>query len=368
VPRKLISLSAAAASLAAVFAAAPAQALVVSSDATNGLQMREPDNVLNRVKVSLVNAGGGLKYRVDMPEFGGRGIGYGPGCANISSPGRSDTALCNRPVAKIGQVSLGPFRDTFQVDPSFPDPINVADGGIGGDSFRLGAGNDTARGGRDDSFFGGAGNDDLAASGGRAEGGDGDDTLHAFTGANNLVGGAGDDTLTADARAGVRMIGGLGTDRFDAGGANSVIDARDGVEEQVECGKPGRVTGRRRFTRRAVIDLADTPGDADLIKGGCLSVDRAPQSEKTAAQLVSTSLKLRRGRAGVKVKCATRARCRGRVSLTVRGRSRSARFSIRGRRSATIRLGARRGNATVKLRENGEAGARTTRAALKVKR
>jgi hypothetical protein len=339
-----------------------AGALVVSSDA-NGLQIREPDNILNRVKLSLVDAGG-LKYRVEMAQFGGRGIGFGPGCSHASTQSGIDVALCDRIAPVVSQVTLGPFRDTFNVDPSFPDPIHVNDGGIGPDIFTLGAGNDISRADRLDTVLGQAGDDELTSTGGRIDGGEGNDKLHALSPTSGtMLGGPGDDTLTADPKAGSTMVGGDGTDSFDANGARGTIDARDGVSEQVSCGQgpAGRVG-------TAIIDLLDTPDDAALIAEGCLTVDRAPRGEKTAAQVVSRSLTLRRGTAGVKVRCTRGTRCGGKVSLTVKGRTSSKSYSIRGKRTSTIRLAARRGTATVRLSERGKQGPRTVRSTLKVQR
>jgi hypothetical protein len=341
--------------------ATEARALVVSSDA-NGLQIREPDNILNNVKLSLVDAGG-LKYRVEMAEFGGRGIGFGPGCIDASTSPAVDVALCDRIAPVVSQVSLGPFRDRFDVDPTFPDPIHVNDGGLGPDVFRLGAGNDVSRANRLDTVFGQAGNDVLTSTGGRIDGGDGNDTLHALSRTSGtMLGGPGDDTLTADPESGSTMVGGDGTDSFDLNGARGTIDSRDGISEPVSCGQGA---GGRLGT--AIVDLLDTPDDAALIAGGCLTVDRAPNGEKTAARLRSRSLRLRRGTVGVKVRCTSRTRCRGTLSLTVKGRTSSKRYSLKRKRTSTLRLAARRGTATVRIRERGEQGPRTVRSTLKVK-
>ena len=108
-PRKLISLSAAAASLAAVFAAAPAQALTVTSDA-GGLKLVEPGFNRADVKLALVNAGG-VKYRVETPNFGGSAITTGAGCVNQSSVGTA-VALCQRINPKVSEVKFGTGRGT----------------------------------------------------------------------------------------------------------------------------------------------------------------------------------------------------------------------------------------------------------------
>jgi hypothetical protein len=360
--RRLLGVAVGVAAVACLTGAQEARALVVSSDA-NGLQMREPDNILNRVKLSVVDSGG-LKYRVEMAQFGGRGISFGPGCTQISTLQGVDVALCDRINPVVSQVSFGPMRDTLVTDPNFPDPIHVQDGGIGPDIFSLGAGADVARADRLDTVLGQSGDDDLSTTGGRIDGGEGDDRLHALAGITGpMVGGPGNDTLTADPDASTTMTGGDGTDSFAANGARVLIDARDGISEQVSCGDG---TSRRGST--AVVDLLDTPDDAALIAQGCQTVDRAPKGERTAARLVSRSLLLRRGTTGVKVRCTTRTRCAGEVSLTVNGRSHSRTFSIKARRTATVRLATRLGTATVRISERGDKGARTVRSILKVVR
>ncbi len=257
------------------------------------------------------------------------------------------------------------MRDTLDVDPAFPDPIHVEDGGIGPDIFRLGAGADVSRADREDSVFGNGGDDQLTSTGGRVEGGDGNDVLHVL-GANAgiLVGGPGDDTLTADPESSAVMIGGDGVDRFDARGARAAIDSRDGIPEQVSCGRSGPVA-----RGVATIDLLDLPSDAELIAAGCARVDRAPRGERTAAQVVSRTLTRTRGKAALKVRCTTRARCRGTVALTAGGATATKRFSIAGTKSATVSLAARRGRrATVALGEDGIAGPRTIRTVLALRR
>jgi hypothetical protein len=359
--RRAALLGAGALAATALLGTADARALVVSSDA-NGLQMREPDNILDRVKLSLVDVGG-LKYRVEMAQFGGRGIGFGPGCTQISTQHGLDIALCERINPVVSQVTFGPMRDTLEVDPAFPDPIHVADGGIGPDIFTLGAGADVSRADRLDTIFGQGGDDQLTSFGGRVDGGEGNDRLHAAaTIAGPLVGGPGDDALTAEADSVMTMIGGEGTDSFDAGGARGVIDSRDGIPEPVTCGGPA---GRGAV---AVVDLLDTPDDAALIAGGCRSVDRAPRQEKTAAQLASRALTVRRGTAAVKIRCTTAARCSGTVALRAGGRTSGKRFAIAGKRTGSVRLAARTGAVTVRVAEAGIRGPRTLLVPLRATR
>ena len=341
--RRPLALATALGCVAAAALAPQASALVVSSDA-NGLQMREPNNTLNRVQLSLVDVGG-PKYRVEMAQFGGRGIEFGTGCRQISDRQGVDIALCDRINPVVSQVSLGPLTDTFTADPTFPDPIHVNDGGIGPDIFTLGAGNDVATANREDTVFGGAGNDQLTGKGGRVDGGEGNDALVALP---TTFGGV--------------LVGGPGVDTFDGQGGQTIIDARDGIAEQVRCGP----AADRRLGVTAFVDLVDTPADAALIAGGCRGVDRAPKDEVTAAQLASSTLKLRGGKAAVKVRCTTTASCTGTVALTSGGRTDRERFSIAGNRTAKLRLSARPGAATVQLAERGAQGPRTQRAAVTV--
>lgn len=354
-------------------AATQAQALTVTSDA-EGLKMVEPG--FNRADISLFIEAGGTKYRLVTPNFGGNAVTAGPGCVNASTVSAA-IAVCDRTTPKVAEVNLGPGEDSFAVGPEFPDPITVNDVQRGTDRYTLGAGNDVAAGTNGDKFAGGGGNDTLTTNAGVLDGGEGNDKLHAQNSANfrntstMLIGGEGDDALTADGRALYDMVGGPGTDSFDAGGGSGRIDSRDGIAEPVVCGvrKPGvprlRLIndGGRRFAI-ATIDLVDTPGDAALIAGGCTRVDRAPRGEKTAAQLTSTKLKVKRGKAGVRVRCTTSSRCKGKLSVTVKGRTSSKRFSIRGKGSATVRVAARKGTAAVRISEKGKRGARTLRAAL----
>lgn len=354
-------------------AATQAQALVVTSDAT-GLKMVEPG--FNRAAVKLSIEAGGTKYRLETPNFGGDAVTAGPGCVTASTVGVA-VAICDRITPKVAEVNLGPGPDTFEVDPAFPDPIVVDDVQRGPDRYKLGAGADVAKGSAKDSFEGRGGNDDLTTSAGILDGAEGNDRLHAlnvgdFTNTEAVMtGGEGDDALTAEGRALYDMVGGPGTDTYDAGGGSGRIDSRDGIAEQVVCGKRGpRVPrlrlindGGRRFGI-ATIDLVDTPDNASLIAGGCTKVDRAPKGEKTAAQLTSKSLKVKRGKVAVKIRCTTSKRCTGKLSVKVKGRTASKRFSIGGKKSGTVRLAARRGTATVTISEKGKRGARTTRAAL----
>jgi Ca2+-binding RTX toxin-like protein len=341
--RRPLALATALGCVAAAALAPQASALVVSSDA-NGLQMREPNNTLNRVKLSLVDAGG-PKYRVEMAQFGGRGIEFGPGCRQISTQHGLDIALCDRINPVVSQVSLGPLTDTFTADPTFPDPIHVNDGGLGPDIFSLGAGNDVSTANREDTVLGGAGNDQLTSRGGRVDGGEGNDVLNALP---TTFGGV--------------LVGGPGVDTFDGQGGQTIIDSRDGIAEEVRCGP----AADRRLGVTAFVDLVDTPSDQALIAGGCRGVDRAPKDEQTAAQLAKSTVKLRGEQATVKVRCTTTSRCTGTVALASGGRTDRESFSIAGNRTAKLRLAARPGAATVRIAERGQQGPRTLHSVVTV--
>jgi hypothetical protein len=342
-----LALGAALAIGAVAIPATSAQALSVSSTPESGLQMREPNNTLNRIDLSIVE--GGTKYRIEMPEFGGRGLSGGPNCTlNEPRPG-VNVAICDRLTPKVS-VSMGSQGDTFKVDPSFPDPIDIF-GGLGNDGIQLGAGNDTAR---------------MGAGGGSIRGNDGNDTLLG-RGFDTLVGGPGNDTLRAAFRV-ERMTGGDGVDTFEPNGLTTTVDSRDGIAEQVTCGVGSRRNGAP--FRQAIVDLVDQPGDEAL---GCDRVDRAPKGEKTSVSLKSKRLKAKRGRVALKVRCTTSRRCTGKARVTVGGkRSKAVSYRIRGKRTGTVRVklpaGAKGRTATVVLTEKGQAGARNIRAAVPFKR
>jgi hypothetical protein len=369
------------ASLAAV--AAPAQALTVTSG-TDGLVMNEPRNTLDRVSVAIVD--GGARYRVEMPRFGGLGLDAAAGC--VKEPPQADqpdVVTCDRVVARV-DANFGPLGDSFTVDPSFPDPIHVF-GDLGDDTIRLGAAADVALGGSGRDRISGFGGDDELDGGADDDalfGGDGNDRLHATGGGDVLDGEAGDDALSADpapqSNTAATLIGGPGTDSFAGNGSTVTIDARDGVKESVSCGKTrkGFLAVDRVFAQ-AIVDLVDDPDDGGLVAGGCTRVDRAPRGERMSARLRSTSLRVTRGRVALRVRCATRATCKGRASVKVdRGRSSAVRYAVRGKDTATVKLRlasssarrvTRRGAiATVQLDERGTLGGRTAQTRLRITR
>jgi hypothetical protein len=360
-----LALGAALAIGAVAIPATSAQALSVSSTPEGGLQMREPNNTLNRIDLSIVD--GGAKYRIEMPEFGGRGLSGGPNCTLDEPRPGVNVAICERITPKVS-VNMGSQGDTFKVDPSFPDPIDIF-GGLGNDGIQLGAGNDTAKMGAGGGSIRGNGGNDTLEGGNRPTGiagGDGNDTLIG-RGFDTLVGGPGNDTLRAAFRV-ERMTGGDGVDTFEPNGLTTTVDSRDGIAEQVTCGVGSRRNGAP--FRQAIVDLVDQPGDDAL---GCDRVDRAPNAEKTSVSLKSKRLKAKRGRVALKVRCTTSRRCTGKARVTVGGnRSKAVSYRIRGKRTGTVRIklpaGAKGRTATVVLTEKGQAGARNIQAKVPLKR
>ncbi len=346
--------------------AAPAQALVVATG-PEGLQMREPNNTLNRVTLALVDSGGATKYRVEMPQFGGRGLQSGPGCVQEEPRPGLDVAICDRVAPKVS-VSLGPMDDTFVVDPSFPDPIQ-AFGGLGADRIVLGAGDDTllssSGGGTVD---GNGGNDALTSiSDSTLNGGDGDDVLTG--GAGTVIdGGPGNDNLVMGRPDLDLARGGEGTDTFTGEGSARVVDARDGNAEVVACGlRSNRFAQRFTF---AIVDLVDTPDDAGMAASGCSNVDRAPANETTSVQLKNRTVQMRAGKAQLQIRCTTKRACVGRAWVSVGGKRGTVAYRIAGRTTKTVRVPAA-GNAKtakVTISEKGKKGARTIRATLTTKR
>ena len=118
-------------------------------------------------------------------------------------------------------------------------------GGKGRDRLFASRGNDVLKGGpANDLLKAGKGNDVLL--GGPAndvlKGGPGDDDLTGGRGSNTLNGGPGDDLLIQGPDGGT-MTGGPGHDQFNeldgvpmGGAGDDVIDARDGNEDEINCG------------------------------------------------------------------------------------------------------------------------------------
>lgn len=368
----------AAAAVALGAAAAPADAFLATSG-PQGLVLTEDGE---RADVTLALAG--PSYRVEVPRgaIGQTPMAVGAGCVKESA----DVALCDRVVPQVA-VTLGGGDDRFVVDPAFPDPITIA-GGRGKDLLRLGAGDDVVLDAGADEAFGEGGDDAMTAVAGgaiglaRLHGGPGNDTLTVRNGFSTLLGEEGDDALTVEQSdvpfTGGELVGGPGKDTFRLNGRGS-IDARDGIAEDVLCSNR-RGGGLFQTSDRATIDLVDVL-DPSLPAGGCASVDRAPQNERTSIRLVSTSLKVgrERRRVGVRIRCWMATSCAGTLRLRV-GNSTDRhpkRYRLGGGEAATIDVGLTptafrkiRGSstiATVTLTERGVKGARSVEQRLRIR-
>jgi len=132
---------------------------------------------------------------------------------------------------------VGTGDDEVLSGTSFGDRLQ---GRAGRDLLRGFAGDDCLEGGDGrDVLDGGEGADRLAGGGGhdRLLGGFGPDTLRGGLGEDALVGGPGGDQL----------FPGPARDRVDAGEGDDTVDARDGIRENVDC---GRGSDRARVDRR----------------------------------------------------------------------------------------------------------------------
>ena len=109
------------------------------------------------------------------------------------------------------------FEDIERIILGAQDDVVDGSGGAGGIHVDGGDGNDTMSGydGADDTLIGGAGNDDMRGWGGddRLVGGAGDDILHGDYGNDTLEGGAGNDTL-GNWNGAASMDGGDDADTF----------------------------------------------------------------------------------------------------------------------------------------------------------
>lgn len=141
---------------------------------------------------------------------------------------------------------------------------------IGGSSAAIAVAEDRTGGPGKDDFDGTAavdhydgrgGDDRLEGKGGDDElrGGPGIDVLSGDAGNDTVDGGGGNDTLLGGAGRD-RLIGGPGKDVFIGGSGNDTISARDGVAEDITCGR-----GRDRVTA----DRADRVGrDCESVRRG----------------------------------------------------------------------------------------------------
>jgi hemolysin type calcium-binding protein len=200
-------------------------------------------------------------------------------------------------------------------------------------------------------------------------GGGGDDRIDADWGNDRLDGGAGDDQMEGSSGDDV-LIGGPGTDSMDGDGpgafgqviaGNDRIEARDGVPETINCGLA---------TDTAIIDRSDTvPSDPQT---SCENVERGTAAA-ARVKVTSKSLRYRKGRIAVKVRCPRGAACRGTLRIrkgkrtiasgryrVVAGKSKTVRLKP-GRKGRAILRRARRHRVVVELRPRGGSPVRARR-------
>lgn len=270
--------------LAAIgLSAAPAHATFeVSSDA-NGLRAVDVNNREDRVSLSVVDAGGELRFRFAASAFDGIRLRGGCTAVEFRSNDIPTVVECVR-LAPQATVSLGGGNDVLGVGEGFADRLDVS-GGIGRDHIRAGAGDDTISGGSDN------------------------------------------DTLD----------GGPGADAIDGGGGFDEIRARDGVTDQVDCG--GGVV-----PDEAVVDLVDPlelPG-CDLIdRSNRLEGPNVKVASKRAKLRADRTVRIRMRCPAAT--CAGSATLR--LASGGARRPRASAFRIAGGRSKTIALRLARGEA-----------------------
>jgi Ca2+-binding RTX toxin-like protein len=251
-----------------------------------------------------------------------------------------------------GSTSVGiDGADTFRGGPGFDNASYV---------FRHDPITATADGIADDGATGATEQDNVGADVEEIDGGDAGDHLTVTSASNatinvplggitvfantRLRGGPGDDVLTGSAQSD-HLVGGLGTDLFDAKDGDDVVDASgDAIAEIAKCG-----AGTSDF---AVIDLVDT-------KPGCENVAQAAVGRHPTVAVAKARPRLRRRALRVRLICSSRlaAPCAGRLELEVRA------GDVLAARSYRIRAGRRR---VVKLALS-RAEARRVRAARRIR-
>lgn len=237
---------------------------------------------------------------------------------------------------------------------------DTVDGGDGNDAIDGGTGNDTLRGGpRRDVLTGGAGADTLEGGDGidlvsfedksgaqpvsislnaaaddgesgegdtiaadveNAVGGDGPDTIVGNGDANDLDAGNGDDFITP----------GGGPDFVDGGAGNDRVEARDGVQDRIECGDGNDV---------AVTDEFDTATNCETVQASrelMSDVDNdgipAPADCDDGNPAIRPGLPDRPGN-GVDENCESGDAAFARVITPVQSL-----FSVKGNRTKVLRL------------------------------
>jgi serralysin len=170
---------------------------------------------------------------------------------------------------QIEDLTLGAGNDTVRANDLSNTIVTgaghdlVTDDG-GWDGIWLGAGNDTAYGGRGNDRIGGdTGHDQLW-------GGTGDDTIWGGGWSDTLGGGAGDDRLSGDAGSDTlwggdghdTLMGGLHDDQLGAGAGHDLLQGGDG-RDRLSGG-----AGRDTLEGGASHDLLNGGGWSDVLSGG----------------------------------------------------------------------------------------------------
>ena len=210
---------------------------------------------------------------------------------------------------------------------------------------------------------GGPGHDALTGGSGKdiIRGGPGNDALDGAGGADLVEGQAGDDTELGG--AGADVLGAIdalhatedsGRDTFKGGFGSDRLFTNDGLlggDALIDCGLPdsGTILGTGDL---AAIDLKDPRTT------GCEVVNSAQKDQHPTVQVRGRVVRVRDGRAAVRLRCPARApggRCAGTTEIVKRGRSiASGHYRIPAGRNRTVRLrvrGRARGAAEVRTHE-----------------
>ena len=231
-------------------------------------------------------------------------------------------------------ITGGPGRDVLRGGGGRDDFVegdgvaDVIDGGRGGDGVSY-------AGRRDDltiDLRGTTGPDgDAFASLEWAEGGSGDDRLHASPRVEWLDGGPGADVLIGSSAADW-LIGGPGRDRLVGGAGRDRVSPRDGAPDVISCGDGiDLVSGAEDDGFGEFEELG--PDAADVLGSDCERVSTEAEFEPAPLQVqplsvAPTALRLR----------APNCSCRGYVTVRVGGHRLGRARIERGRRSVTVVL------------------------------
>jgi hypothetical protein len=228
------------------------------------------------------------------------------------------------------------------------DDSIVEDAGGVDTEFSGEAGNDTLTGGPNDNVLsGGPGDDNLSGNAGR-------DTLEGGPGSDTESGGAGDDRLGG--ANGTRAPLDTGADSFDGGLGTDLLFTADGQNDRFISCSP-QPDPAFDF---AGVDLLD------LRVRNCDLIQRAAKDQHPTVQLRARTVRVRAGRAAVRLECPRRApgrRCDGTAEIVKSGRvvARGS-YRLRSGQTRTLRLRLRRrASGRAELRTRGERHAGSAR-------